>query len=99
MSERIRKFEFVFSKDDLQRFSIVDGELYVDVHGMTCPKAQRFLKNIIALLRGNVSMYVIHGYTRGCAIKEMLRKTTLSTRDYQVRHVDWNPGMTRLIVA
>ena len=58
-----------------------------------------FLKNIIALLKGSVSMYIIHGYNHGCAIKEMLRNTRLSSRNYQVLHVDWNPGMTKLVTA
>ena len=99
MAEQVKKFEVVFSWDDLARLSIVDGELYVDVHGLTCPKAQRFLKNILALLKGSVSMYIIHGYNHGCAIKEMLRNTRLSSRNYQVLHVDWNPGMTKLVMA
>lgn len=99
MSDQVKKFEFVFSKDDLARFRVVDGELYIDVHGMTCPMAQRFLKNTIALLKGSVNIYVIHGYNRGCAIKEMLRNTPLSHRQYQVQHVNWNPGITRLVVT
>ena len=99
MSEQVKKFEFVFSRDDIQRFSVVDGELYVDVHGLTCPKAQRLLKNTIALLRGDITIYVIHGYNHGHAIKEMLRNTKLSRRNYQTQHVDWNPGMTKLVVA
>lgn len=99
MSDQIKKFEFVFSKDDLQRFNVVDGELYIDVHGMTCPVAQRFLKNTLALLKGAMNIYVIHGYNHGCAIKEMLRNTPLSYRQYQVQHVDWNPGMSRLVIA
>lgn len=99
MSEQVRKFEFVFSKDDMQRFDIMDGELYVDVHGLSCPRARRLLKNTIALLRGNITIYVIHGYNHGHAIKEMLRNTQLSRRTYRVQYVDWNPGITRLIVA
>lgn len=99
MSEQVKKFEFVFSNDDMQRFSVVDEELYVDVHGLSCLKAQRLLKNAIALLRGNaVIIYVIHGYNNGIAIKQMLRNTQLSRRDYQTQHVDWNPGMTKLVM-
>lgn len=96
MDEMIKKFEFLFPKDDLKRFSIVNGELYVDVHGMTCLEAQKFLKNVIALMKGDFCMYVIHGYNRGCAIKEMLQNTKLSTRNYQIWHISWNPGMTKL---
>lgn len=59
MAEQVKKFEVVFSRDDLARLSIVDGELYVDVHGLTCPKAQRFLKNILALLKGSVSIFLL----------------------------------------
>lgn len=100
MSEQAKKFEFVFSGDDMRRFSVVDGDLYVDVHGLTCPKAQRLIKNTIALLRSeSVIIYVIHGYNHGHAIKEMLRNTRLSRRNYQAQYVDWNPGMTKLVIA
>ena len=99
MGEQVKKFEVVFSKDDLQRFSVVDEGLYVDVHGLTCLKALRLLKNTIALLRDSATVYVNHGYNHGHAIKDMLRNTKLSRRTYQVQHVGWNPGMTRLVVA
>lgn len=99
MSEQVKRFELIFSRDDMQRFSIVNEELHVDVHGLTCLKAKRLLKNTIALLRDNATVYVNHGYNHGHAIKEMLRNTKLSRRTYQIQHVNWNPGMTRLIVA
>ena len=95
-NDLLKKFEFLFPKDDLKRLSVVNGELYVDVHGMTCPEAQRFLRNVIALMKGDFSMYVIHGYNRGCAIKAMLMRTQLSVRTYRIGHIDWNPGMTKL---
>ena len=99
MSEQVKRFEHIFTRDDMQRFRIVGEELYVDVHGLTCLKARRLLKNTIALLRDSATVYVNHGYNYGHAIKDMLRNTKLSRRTYQVQHVGWNPGMTRLVVA
>lgn len=93
----IRKFETVFPKEDMGRIAASkDGDLYVDVHGMTCLEAQKFVKNIIAFMRDGYSIYVIHGYNRGHAIKEMLRNTPLSAREYRVHSVGWNPGMTSI---
>lgn len=97
MKELMSKCEMVFPKEDMVRFSVFeDGNLCVDVHGMSCIEAQRFIKNVIAMMRGEFSVYVIHGYNRGVAIKQMLRRVRLSARDYNVSAIVWNPGMTKL---
>ena len=56
MSEQVKRFELIFTRDDMQRFRIVGEELYVDVHGLTCLKARRLLKNTIALLRDSATV-------------------------------------------
>lgn len=63
----------------------MDEELYMDVHVLTCPRVQRLIRNTIALLQGTATIYVIHGYSHGHAIKERLRNTQLSRRTYQTK--------------
>lgn len=99
MGEQLRRCEMVFSKDEMERFHVEEGLVMVDVHGMNCRQAKRFLKNVIALFNGKLIMEVIHGYNNGHAIKDMIRHDQISDRIIRTEPVDWNPGMTRLVLA
>lgn len=99
MSEKIKKLGILFSEKEMQRLGVGDNELKVDVHGMNCREAMQFLKNIVALISGTLTIEVIHGYTHGYAIKNMLRNDFISPRVIKTESIDWNPGVTRIIIA
>ena len=98
-SERMKRLELVLSPSDMGRLRVVDEELLVDVHGLTCRQAMQLLKNVIALMNGSLNIDVVHGYNRGHAIKEMLKNDFLSKRVIRTESVAWNPGMTKIVLA
>ena len=48
MSEKMKRFEIIFSENEMRRFTVSNEELLIDVHGMNCRQAMMFLKNVIA---------------------------------------------------
>lgn len=75
----IDRYETVFAKPVLERIRIItfpSGEVMkisVDVHGLTCREAKRFISNVINISRGFCTIEIIHGYRHGTRIKDMLR--------------------------
>lgn len=96
--------ETIFTKEELTRITKDVGTypqtITVDVHGMSCQDALRFVKNIVALhFRDSFNLIVIHGYNGGTAIKETITDHKISARVRNVRHCWWNPGITTFQVA
>lgn len=100
MKENMERFKTLLSCKDMERVSIsVNDGFYVDLHGMSCQQATRFLHNLIALVKNSCEMTVIHGYNHGLALKDVVRKCGLSARVVRTESVAWNPGMTKLMIA
>lgn len=100
MKENMERFEVLLSDKDMERISVSENDgFYVDLHGMSCQQAIRFLRNLIALVKTACEMTVIHGYTHGQALKEVVRKGNLSAKVVCTKSVAWNPGMTKLMIA
>ena len=100
MSEKMKRFEIIFSENEMRRFTVSNEELLIDVHGMNCRQAMMFLKNVIALIRGSVTLNVIHGYNHGQAIKNMcMHSEKISERIVKTESLPWNPGVTKFIIA
>lgn len=98
------RLRLILSTEELARLTInktVDNciQIVVDVHGMRCYEARRFINNIINAVRCKVRLEVIHGYNHGTAIKDML------TSDFANSHIEEqyldrnNQGMTHMLIA
>ncbi len=98
------KFAAIYPGDEVTRIQISqknNGELsvVVDVHGMKCRQAERFINNLINIARCQFVMTVIHGYNHGTAILEMVRNE-LNNRHIVNRYTDnYNRGVTYLAIA
>lgn len=97
----LSKLQMIYSKTDINRLQIKKDhsktDIIVDVHGMKCRQARRFLNNIIALMEGAFRIIVIHGYNHGTAIKNMLIDS-FNNRHVQKRIPDpYNQGVTYLL--
>ena len=75
------------------------GTVTLDVHGMTCVQAQAAID--AALRRAGRSVYrvaVIHGYHRGSAIRDMVRRTYAAHPKVKRLELGLNPGTTELVL-
>ena len=107
MKERAKTaMSVIMSEEELNRirFQDVAGgktmEVIADVHGMKRFEAKRFLKNIIAVIRGAFLLLIIHGYNHGTAIRDMIRGSELgTTRIRNLTGVEWNKGQTVVTVG
>jgi len=93
----------IFSYEEIERMQIDESEqqlnITVDVHGLKCCEARRFINNLINLLRMSFQLIVIHGYNHGTAIKDMLA-TDFSNPHVRKSYPDsYNQGVTHLLVA
>lgn len=93
----------IFTTNELGRIMINEdtGSLFitVDVHGLTCREARRFINNIINVIPCPFQLEVIHGYNHGTAIKEMLATNFRNMRITE-RHPDsYNYGVTYMTLA
>lgn len=104
MEEHLKnKLRVFFSQAEMDRLFISsDGRheihITVDVHGMTCYEAKRFLKNIINILRTAFILTVIHGYRHGTAIKEMLINSFANSRVSSIAGIPYNLGRTEMVI-
>ena len=73
----IARLGMIFTQTDINRITIkeTDSKLQVtvDVHGMKCCEAKKFINNIINAVRTAFKLVIIHGYNHGTAIKDMLK--------------------------
>lgn len=96
------RYETVFAESMLERIRIIaspGGEamkITIDVHGLTCREAKRFISNAVNLAGGCCTTEIIHGYRHGTRIRDMLRNRFSNPH---IRHIiaDFrNPGITCL---
>lgn len=98
------KIQLIFRSEEVERIRISEREsgvisLVVDVHGMKCCQAKRFINNLINLARCECLLTVIHGYNHGDAILNMIR-SDLENRHITDKYPDqYNKGITYLSVA
>lgn len=92
----------IFSQDDIARISIKDDgklQVTVDVHGMKCVQAKRFINNIINSIREAFRLVIIHGYNHGTAIKDMLAENFSNTHIIDQYQDPRNKGVTYMVLA
>ena len=98
------RLSLILSEDELSRLTInktVDNciQIVVDVHGMKCYEARRFINNIINTVRCTVRLEVIHGYNHGTAIKDMLASDFTNAHIEELYLDQDNQGMTHMLIA
>ena len=97
------KIRLVFSNEEIERLQIEQSEhqlsIKVDVHGLKCREARRFINNLINLLRMTFQLIIIHGYNHGTAIKDMLKNNFSNSHVMGIYPDCYNQGVTHLLVA
>ena len=98
-----RRFKMIFTEEQISRIKLVMRNdwarktIVVDVHGLTCKEAERFINNIINVTRASCIVEVIHGYRHGVSIKNMLSKTFKNPRVLLKVTEGANLGVTYLV--
>ena len=106
MSEEINKIkeklEWLLPEESQKRVTMKGNDyliVYADIHKMGCREAGNFVSNLIALIRKNFTLRIVHGFNGGTALKEMFQNRYENNRILDVESPDNNPGITDFIVA
>lgn len=97
----IDRFQMIFTEAITARINLLTSPLgevekaVLDVHGLTCREAMRFINNVVNLTKGACTVEVIHGYRHGTKIKDSLRQQFLNPRVI-IMPDQWNLGVTYL---
>lgn len=98
------RLQMLFTEETISRISLLtssSGEVekvVLDVHGLTCREAMRFVKNVANLSNGIGIVKVIHGYRGGTKIKDTLQHY-FSNSKFKLLPDQWNLGVTYLMPA
>ena len=100
----ISRLRTIFTIDEINRISIKEDSekktcITVDVHGMRCYEARRFINNIINIVHKAFQLIIIHGYNHGTAIKEMLVHNFKNVHIYEQFLDQRNKGMTHMLIT
>lgn len=100
----IARLKMIFSEDDIERITVKNEvekmlQVIVDVHGMKCRQAKRFINNIINVIRETFKLVVIHGYNHGTAIKDMLADNFSNPHIVEQYPDIQNKGVTYMILS
>lgn len=100
----IARLGMIFSQDDINRITVKDEaeknlKVTVDVHGMKCSQAKRFINNIINAIRSAFKLVIIHGYNHGTAIKDMLADNFTNTHVIDQYQDPYNKGVTYMVLS
>ena len=100
----IARLGMIFSQDDINRITVKDEveknlQVIVDVHGMKCSQAKRFINNIINAIRSAFKLVIIHGYNHGTAIKDMLAEGFRNAHIVEQFQDPYNKGITHMALV
>ncbi len=98
------RLKMILTQSELERIDISENRsgkirITVDVHGMKCYEARRFINNIINIVRTAFQLVIIHGYNHGTAIKEMLAQNFSNDHIYEQFPDPRNQGVTHMLIA
>lgn len=98
------RLRMVFTNEEIERLTISENDekairIIVDVHGMKCSQARRFINNIINTIRVAFQLIIIHGYNHGTAIKDMLAQNFSNTHVAEMYLDPFNQGITHMLIA
>ena len=100
----IIRLGMIFTTDEIERISIYEEsemglKVTVNVHGMKCSQAKRFINNIINVIRRAFKLKIIHGYNHGTAIKDMLAESFYNIHIVNQYLDPYNKGVTYIILG
>ena len=100
----IARLGMIFSQEDIDRITVKDEaeknlQVIVDVHGLKCSQAKRFINNIINAIRTAFKLVIIHGYNHGTAIKDMLAENFMNSHIVDQYQDPYNKGITYMVLA
>lgn len=100
----IARLGMIFSQTDIDRITVKDIDsknlqVTVDVHGMKCCEAKKFINNIINAARTAFKLVIIHGYNHGTAIKDMLAENFSNSHIVNQYQDPYNKGVTHMVLA
>ena len=94
--------EMVLTKEEIERLTVKVAhnteKITLDLHGLTVKQAHRLIKNIIALDRKSFCIDLVHGYSHGTAIKDMITDFC-NPRVLGKSRPDYNPGITKMLIS
>ena len=100
------RLSMILTEEEMERLTFAEKEIKnkkeisADVHGLSTKKAKQFLKNIINTIMDTFYLIVIHGYTHGTAIRDMIWTTKeLGQRAGKPTCPDKNYGRTVMEIA
>lgn len=102
--ELINRLRFVVCEDNKWRLTAKQQqyaapEITCDVHGLSVFEARRMIRNLINITRGPIRLIVIHGFTHGTAIKDMLAQECIANWIVSRFCPKSNPGETIMRIA
>lgn len=93
----------IYTNEETARIHITENNngiyVVVDLHGMRCGQAKRFINNLINIARCPFLLTVIHGYNHGTAILEMVRNELRNQHISRMFLDSHNQGVTYLAIA
>lgn len=97
------RLSFFLYGEDAERVTVKreDGiwKVRYDAHGKDVLHAKRDIANLISSMTGGALISIVHGYNKGTAIKNMLRKCDFGKRVLSVASPSFNPGVTNITVG
>ena len=100
----INRLRLIYTQEQMNRIHFVESvvsnnQITIDVHGLKCSEAKRFINNLINLVQESFHLVVIHGYNHGTAIKNMLADN-FENSNVARQYLDQNnPGITHMVIA
>ena len=78
----IASMKLFFIRKELDRICEAKNRIIrIDLHGMSCSDARRFLNNVINVLQESGILQIIHGCNQGTVLQNMIRN------DYTNNHI------------
>jgi DNA-nicking Smr family endonuclease len=75
------------------------GILELDVHEMNCFQAKVYIDSRLKQAKNDIyAIRIIHGYNRGTALREMIRKEYKKNPKVKRIELSLNPGITDLVL-
>ena len=75
------------------------GRVTLDIHGMTCARAQAAITAALRRCGGSVyRLEVVHGYHGGTQLRDMVRQTYVKHPKVKRLELSLNPGVTELVL-
>lgn len=101
--EITKKMRMIMTEQELSKIRIMEtGEqvvVTVDLHGLSCSEARRFINNTICLIKQSFVFRIIHGYNHGTALKDMIWDNLANSRVKEKKNDLCNPGLTYLSIT